>query len=248
MRNKIAYILSILFVFFASACGEEFLEIIPADQPTVDGWYNDATQIKAATASLYSRPWFEFNDKFSWAAGDGMAGDLHNDYQDEGQLFFFAFSSTNSIISQAWRGLFNVVSFANVIISDMPRVAGGNGVTGEVINSGLGEAYFMRAAAYMFLVEFWGNVPVIENTAEVIKSGNLEVPKNTQASVYQFIKRDLEFAAANLPDVNDAGRVTSWSAKGMLAKLHLTMAQALKSDADFAWCASLLLLSILRLA
>ena len=91
----------------------------------------------------------------------------------------------------------------------------------------------MRAAAYFFLVEFWGDVPIVENPVEMISSNNMNVPRNTQSSVYEFIRRDLVFAAENLPSSSLPGRVTSWSAKGMLAKLHVTLGQYTKSQDHF---------------
>ena len=103
----------------------------------------------------------------------------------------------------------------------------------DVINRGLGEARFMRAAAYFFLTEFWGDVPIVENPVEKISSNDMDLPRNTQASVYEFIRRDLVFASENLPATSSPGRVTSWSAKGMLAKLHVTLGQYSKSQEDF---------------
>jgi hypothetical protein len=233
MKKLTQYILAILIVFVGSSCGEEYLEVLPEDQAVLDDYFRNDAQIKSVTGSLYSRPWFNFNDKFSWAAGDGMAGDLYNDYQDEGQLFFFTYSATNSIVFNAWGSLYDVITISNTIINDMPRIASKNGVSEDVINQGLGEAHFMRAAAYFFLTEFWGDVPIIENPVENISGNNLNLPRNTQSSVYEFIRRDLVFAAENLPATSLPGRVTSWSAKGMLAKVHVTIGHYKKSQADF---------------
>jgi len=233
MKKITNYILAFLLSFVGISCGEEFLDVVPQDQAVLDDYFKNEIQIQSVTGSLYSRPWFNFNDKFSWAAGDGMAGDLYNDYQDEGQLFFFTYSATNSIVYNAWISLYDVITISNTIINDMPRIASKNGVTPDVINRGLGEARFMRAAAYFFLTEFWGDVPVVENPVEKISSNDMELPRNTQLSVYKFIMRDLLFASENLPTSSSPGRVTSWSAKGMLAKLHVTVGQYSKSQQDF---------------
>lgn len=233
MKNKLIYILTCLLIFSTTACKEEFLEVLPDDEPTVGAFYNNQAEIKAVTGSLYGRPWFEYNDKFSWAVGDGMAGDLFNDYLHEGQLFFFSFSDNNDIVSQGWRGLFNVVAFSNSVINDMPPIAAGKGVSERAINEGVGEARFMRAFAYYLLTENWEEVPIIESSAQLIASDNIQVPKNTTASLYEFIIRDLEYAAEHLPSSDEAGRVTKWSAKGMLAKVHLTRGQKNKSEEDF---------------
>lgn len=223
-----------LLTFSTSACKEEFLDILPYDQPTVDAFYTSQAEIRAVTATLYGRPWFTYNDKFSWAVGDGMSGDLYNDYLHEGQLFFFSFTDNNDIISQGWRGLFNVVAFANSIINDMPRIAAGNGVSEDAINAGLGEARFIRGFAYYLLTEHWEEVPIIENAAQLIANDNIRVPKNTTSSLYEFIIRDLEFAAQHLPSADGNGRVTEWSAKGLLAKVHVTRGQRTGSADDFS--------------
>jgi len=76
-----------------------------------------------------------------------------------------------------------VIAGANSVINDMPPIASGYGVSEDVINAGVAEGRFLRATAYLLLAEFWGDVPIIENGAAVVNSGNLQVPKNTRASV-----------------------------------------------------------------
>lgn len=226
------YIASLSMIFLLSACTKDFLEIEPQDRLTIDNFYRNETEIRAATASLYGFPWFDFNDKFFWLAGDCMSGNMYYTYDQEGQFFFFSFTEGNAYLSSGWKGLFRVVSYANSIINDMPRAAGGN-VSQDVIDRALGEARFTRGLCYYMLAEYWGEVPIVENSTELVSSNNLFLPKNTKSSVYEFARRDLAFAAENLPAGDAAGRVTQWAAKGMLAKLHLSMAQNL-ADANSA--------------
>ncbi len=233
MRTKFIYALTCALLLSTTACKKDFLDILPIDEPTVDAFYNTEAEIRSVTASLYGRPWFEYNDKFSWAAGDGLAGDLYNDYQHEGQLFFFSFSDNNNIISQGWRSLYNIIAFSNSVINDMPRIAASKGVPEAAINRGLGEAMFIRAYAYYLLTEYWEEVPIIENAAALVAGNNIQVPRNTNASLYRFIIRDLEFAAEHLPASDAPGRVTKWAAKGMLAKVHLSRGQKYKTSDDF---------------
>lgn len=237
MKKIFKYMSCIALVFMAGACKEEFLEIVPQDAITTDGFFRNADEIRRVTGAVYGSAWFDANDKFLWCAGDGMAGDLFQNYADEGQLFYLSFTENNSVILQGWRGLYRVIAGSNSVINDMPPIASGYGVAEETINAGIAEAKFLRATAYYFLAEFWGNVPLIENGSKIVSSGELKIPKNTRKSVYEFIRRDLEYAMAHLPEVDAPGRVTKWSAMGMLAKLHLTMASDLNdanSAANFA--------------
>lgn len=232
MKNKLKNLITFALVLFLVSCSKDFLEIEPVDRLTADNFFRTETEIKAATASLYGFPWFEFNDKFAWCAGDAMAGNLYHTWDQEGQFFYLSFTEGNAHLSSGWKGLFRVVSYANSIINDMPRSAAGK-VSQEVIDAALGEARFVRGMAYYLLAEYWGEVPIVENSTELVVSNNFFLPKNTQANVYEFARRDFEFAAQYLPKSDTPGRVTQWSAKGMLAKLHLTMAQHL-SDAGSA--------------
>lgn len=237
MKNIFKYLfLPLLLVLSMGSCTKEFLEIEPVDRLTADNFFKTEGEIKAATAALYGFPWFDYNDKFGWCAGDCMTGDLYHTWDQEGQFFFFSFNSGNAHLSSGWKGLFRVISYANSIINDMPRAAAGN-VSQEVIDKALGEARFIRGIAYYLLSEYWGEVPIVENSTEIVASNDFFLPKNTRNSVTEFIRRDLEFAAQNLPVTDTPGRVTKWSALGLLAKLHLTMASDLnapKSSENFA--------------
>lgn len=232
MKNIFKHILSVVVLLALSACQKEFLEIEPVDRLTADNFYRNEVEIKASTASLYGFPWFDFNDKFFWAAGDGMSGNMYQTFDQEGQFFYFTFTEGNAHINAGWIGLFRVISYANSIINDMPRAAAGN-VSDDIINAALGEARFVRGTAYYMLSEFWGEVPIVENSTELVTSNNLFLPKNTRSSIYEFIRRDLVFAAENLPTADAPGRVTKWSALGMLAKLHVTIGQDTGSEEAF---------------
>ena len=225
MKKLIRYFLGTTLALTISACSEDFLEYIPEDQPTVSAWYNNEAEIRQSTASLYGRVWWGVNDQFSWLAGDVMAGDMHHNWDAEGQFFYMSFDESNQYIGQGWQGFYDVISFANLIIDDMPAIAADKGVSEGVINAALGEAHFMRGVAYFYLAEYWGAAPIIEKPAEKVASGNLLLPLNTASSLYEFARRDFVFAAENLPPTDVPGRVTSWAAKGMLAKLHVSLGQ-----------------------
>lgn len=234
MKEYIKYFLIIALVFTFSACNDEFLEFIPEDQATVDAWYRDAAEVRQSTAALYGRPWWNYYDQFMWLTGDLLSGDMHHNWDQEGQFFYLSYNENNTYIGTGWQGLYDVISYANLIIDDMPTIANGYGVSDNVINAGLGEARFFRGVAYFLLVEHWEEAPIIEKPAEKVVNGELFLPKNTAASLYEFARRDLEFAANNLPTTDADGRVTSWAAKGMLAKLHVTLGQRAVGGASFA--------------
>lgn len=222
-------ILNLIFIsaslIAASSC-ENFLTLTPEDSLAAENFYVSKAAIRSNTAVLYSsKPWFDFHSNFMFYAGDMMAGDMYYTYDQEGHYYYNSVTPTNSYLRTGWVGLYRVISFANSVINDMPDAARSNGVSETDINGGLGEAYTMRAMAYFFLTEYWGEVPIIENATELITSSDpdaIYVHKNTQNSLYKFMARDLERAIPLLPETDEAGRATKWSAMGLLAKVYLT--------------------------
>ncbi len=224
---KITCLTSILLG--VTSCND-FLTIIPEDQQVVETYYKSEEAVNANTASLYSAfVWQDFGMNFMWMAGDELAGDLYYTYEQEGQFYYMTFQNGNTYLNQGWNGLFRVISYCNNIINNMPEAARANGVSETVINRALGESRCIRAFAYYLLTEYWQDVPIITNN----NIAGSEVIRHKQSSVYEFIRQDLEFAKENLPDTYfQKGRCTKYTAIGMLAKLHLTMASHLSDAAS----------------
>ena len=214
----------------ATAC-DDFLTVVPEAEKVLETYYTSEAAVNANTASLYSAfVWQEFGMNFMWMAGDELSGDLYYTYDQEGQFYYMTFQNGNTYLTQGWNGLFRVVSYCNNIINGMPDAALTNGVSETIVNRGLAEARCIRGIAYYLLTEYWQDVPIITNNNI---SGD-QVIRHKQASVYEFIRQDLEFAKTYLPaDPFQKGRCTRWTAIGMLSKLHLTMASHL-NDASSA--------------
>ncbi|MEM6772111.1 MAG: RagB/SusD family nutrient uptake outer membrane protein, partial [Bacteroidota bacterium] len=89
-------------------------------------------------------------------------------------------------------------------------------------NEILGQAYFMRAFDYWYLLHLYGNIPLVTSTPQTDEE--LFPGQAPRADVYAQIEADLEEAASRLPDSwsdNDAGRPTSGSAIALLGKTQL---------------------------
>jgi hypothetical protein len=114
------------------------------------------------------------------------------------------------------------VAQSNLFIYNLNRY-GGPGVSTQVRKMTTAEARFMRALAYRFLVMNWGPVPIIENNFDHLFDSS--ITRNTVPSVWRFITREMRAAAADLPETAvQEGRLTKWSAEGMLARFYLTRA------------------------
>lgn len=89
--------------------------------------------------------------------------------------------------------------------------------TEDLRNRYIGEAKFLRALNYFFLVRGWGDVPYQEIEYRV------RAPKE---DIYAHIEDDLEDAVGALPlssqySTKDIGRATKGAAQGLLSKVYL---------------------------
>ena len=217
--NKILSALVLAGSLTLTACDESFLEVSPNDRVTLDNFFQSENDLRAATAGLYNKVWFDFNDKFYYGLGDGRSNNLYAPYSD----YIYPFtdltetSLTGPLVS-AWQAFYNVVGQANNTINNIQQNS--KNVTDEQKNVAIAEARFMRGTAYWYLASLWGNAILIEDNSVLVN--NPIVNTNPRNQVFEFAMRDLEFAAKHLPaTVGQAGRLTKWSAFAMLSRVYL---------------------------
>lgn len=202
----------------------DFLTVDPIDKPVLENYYTTPSALRSTTMTLYaSKTWSNFHMNFQWKM-DMINGDIYYTYSDEGQWYFGTYTAVNPYLNEGWKGLYNVILFANSIINDIPPVCSGS-ITPSDINRAVAEARAMRGYCHYMLAEVWHDVPVMANNTETIMNGNFDLPRNTQESVYRFAMEDLDFAVANLPERDeDDYRLDSRKARALRAKLAVTMA------------------------
>lgn len=221
-KMKTKYIiLTVLSLAIFAGCSDSFLERPPKDSLVDGNFFKNDEQVLAGTAALYSAVWKDYIDKANFKLGDFRGGTTFRAWGDRDHVLFNT-TEVSSDNAEAYRAFFVVVGQSNLAIHNINTYAG-PAVTDRIKNHAIAEARFMRATAYMHLVSNYGPVPIIENNLEHLNDPYLR--RNTIESVWEFITRDLEFAAANLTETSlQPGRITTWSAKGMLARTYLTRA------------------------
>lgn len=130
--------------------------------------------------------------------------------------------ATNPLISEAWNANFTGIMRANTVLDQLELV--GDVIPDENLKNRIAaETRFLRAFFYFDLVRWFGKVPLFDTFKSPTEA--LEIPRSPVAEVYELILSDLDFAVQNLDDSYtgaNLGRVTSWAAKAMLARVYLT--------------------------
>ena len=215
-------VIAVAAILIITGCNEDFLDIKPNDRITLENYFTSNEELQAATAALYSKVWFDFNDKFYYGLGDGRSNNLFAPYSDYIYPFtnFTETSLTGPLVS-AWASFYNVIGQSNNTINNIKNLA--TNVTDEEKNIAIAEARFMRGTAYWYLASLWGDIILIEDNSKLVN--NPIVNTNPRDDVFQFSIRDLEFAAKYLPETpSQSGRLTKWSAYGMLSRIYLSYA------------------------
>lgn len=221
-------ILKFLFVALSlcglASCKEEFLDTPPLGSLTAPNFFNTDAELLAGTAALYNKVWFGSNGQALLSFGDGRAGNMISPYNGNWQQFYqFTVSNTNSDLRDSWNSFFTIVAQSNVLIYNINTYAK-PAVSQTAKRRAIGEARYMRAVAYSYLVQNWGPVPII--TDNLKQGADTTLRRNTVETVWEFAIRDMQAAIGLLPTTSPtgSGRLNAYAAKGMLARFYLTRA------------------------
>lgn len=222
LKSIIVYSFLALAGLLAS-CGKDFLDRPPLTDIGSENFYQTPSDLRLATAALYGgSPWAEWNYSCYLPIGDVLSGNMAVGWWDDAvQLHTFSVTGMNGIMVANWRAMYKIIAHCNITINAINDRAPAS-IPESTKNAAIAEAKFIRAFAYYNLATLWGAVPIIEDNVELVYSPL--VYRHRLEDVYQFIANDLTFAAEYLPPSDDPGRVTTWSAQGMLAKVYLTWA------------------------
>ncbi len=220
-KSKILVVVAAVFCF--ASCSEDFLDRPPEDSYNVEEFYSTNAEVAAAANHLYSRPWFNFVSNVSWGIGELSSGNARTWDARNSEFGTFAITGAHGTLTQAWESLYAVIAQANSVINTLPTNVSAD-ISEDVTNNSVAEARMIRATAYFYLVRIFGSVPIIEDNTQYVLDP--QVPRNRVEDIYQFITMDLEYAVENLYDRTsnpnyEVGRVSSNSAKAMLAKVYL---------------------------
>lgn len=131
-------------------------------------------------------------------------------------------SSNDFLTTRLWQIAYSTIYKTNAIISGLAQ---SNQLRDSIKNALTGQAKFIRAFHYFYLLNTFGNIPLALTTDWTKTAGAANAPPN---QVYQQILSDLSAAAQLLPnDYSATGgeRITpiKWSAIAFLAKVNLYM-------------------------
>lgn len=146
------------------------------------------------------------------------------------EYFKTSIDASNGDFLDTFKDAYNLIQRANTAIAYGERAD----ITPELRDQRAGEAKFLRALAYFFLVEQFSDVPLL---VEEVNEPHYTAERTPEKDIYDFIIKDLEGCydkVAKKDDQPEFGRVTRGAIKTLLSKLYLTRAYKPYAETDDA--------------
>jgi len=222
MRKISIYAMMIAGITMAS-CKKTYIDRPALDATTLDNYYNTADEVRGLTSTLYGLPWAGYENRAMDVIGDVMAGNefTGSGNADDYPFQNFSLASTAVRVADAWKVFYKIGGWTSEYMKalQLKKAAGGNA---SFIDPAIAECHFFRGTVYFFIARIWGDAPIVTDPGNTALSGNFNIPRYLKADVLRFALDELRLAEAGLPASDPVpGRLTTYSAKGMMAKLYL---------------------------
>lgn len=208
-----------MLLFGSTSCYD--LDLAPDDQLSSNSFFKNETHAKEAMMAVYARMYQKqvFGVAFSH---DGMGGiSVGYDPQSYQDFQIGNWSSSNSWVSNKWSNIYEGIARANTLLQNVDKCE----MSDQLKDQYRAEARFMRGLYYFELMNFFGGVPLYDESTNIgTDVYNMLSPRSSLDETRDFIDKDFQFAAQYLPATwpqTDNGRATSVAAKAFRAKLYL---------------------------
>ena len=214
-------------------CSKKNLDVINPNQLPVTAFWKTADDAEKGLVACYG----PLTSIQGWGRMLGailtiQRGDDVNPFPSTGvqDVGTFLADPTNGRVSEGWGELNAIVARANSVIANVPAIEMNDAEKTRI----LGEGYFMRGLAHFYLLNMWGNIPLITKPIEAVN--DLFIEQAPQQEVWASIIGDFKEAQSRLPvtvEAKDIGRATWGAATAMLGKSLLFTKDWVGAAAEF---------------
>ena len=237
MKTKFTYKIFVLIILvsLSASCKKSFLEQVPRLTQSNEISLSTYEGLKSATIGVYallcSSNWYGggFVITADLKGGNAKRGPINSGrYVNE-----YLWNNSASATSALWDDAYSTIACANNVINAIDGGFSEPGVTQEQLDELKGECLFLRELSHWDMVRLYSQPyasgPNNLGVPVVLVTENGYPARNTVGEVYDQVVSDLGNAINLLPESNsrgsDAAWATSWTAKALLAKVHLYMGE-----------------------
>lgn len=211
-NKSFSFLLAMALLVFA--CEEPEQEVFSGFTPEEVRDSDNPAVLAVLRASAYQNivgTWGAHNSLWSMhevASDEMVIAHKGADWEDGGQwirMHQHNYGPTEQSVGNAWNYCFTAIGEINLLILQYPDVT-----------ALVSELKVLRALVYLWLIDAYGNVPIILET-----DTDPTPPTRTRAEVFEFIRSSVEDNLAQLSDGTTKTKLNQSSARAILAKLYL---------------------------
>ena len=218
MKTKNIFFCFLFLISFTSC--NDFLDTKPTNILAPTNYYNTENQMNSAISGAYDV--LGYTELYAYGlmvrfASVGDEGFYSRSTVTQGAQFYNETASDGDVLT-LWTQLYTGISRANVVLANINKAT----MDSTKRNAMKGEALFLRAFYYYWLVSNWGDVPLItELPKNVVDNDMARTPAN---AVYEKITQDMITAESLVPSatqVGYGGKISKSAIRGILARVYL---------------------------
>ncbi|WP_085537781.1 RagB/SusD family nutrient uptake outer membrane protein [Massilibacteroides vaginae] len=219
MKKYKVILVVVAFLFGLNSCYD--LDRYPYDQVSTGTFWKNEGHAKQAMMGVYNA--MKDQNAFGITFGLDCLSDIGVGYDDPSyiNMYLGTYTGRTGQVLNKWKMLYDGVIRSNTVLQNIQTVE----ISDELKAQYIGEAKFMRALYYFSLMNFFGGVPLYDESWEVDKSFNdMKEPRSTEEQTREFILNDLQVAIDALPakwDNANYGRATKGAAYALKGKVLL---------------------------
>jgi len=206
--------------FVTIGCSDE-LNLEPLDAPSSQNFFSSQSEVSAAVNGVYEgtlywsivgTPAYTSLDDVTDLSFERSDGDLKT--VADGSA-----SSSNGVFENGWEHFYGGIARANNLLDNLSRAE--ESASEAFLERAEAEARFLRAFSYSYLIELYGDVPLLTSVPTLEEA---EKGRTAKSDVVDQIFSDLDFAANTLPPTwseSEAGRATRGAALALKARVAL---------------------------
>lgn len=230
MKNKYLILLIVILLIgvFAQSCNDNLLDQNNTNTVSTGNFWTTESDAQNAVNGMYH----PITNTFFWGriihTGAMLRSDVFNIRPFDANTALSTLQGTPGVArwaTEIWQEPFKALYRANAVIEN---------VGADIPNADqyVGQAYFMRAFSNWYLLNLFGNIPLITSTEIIDQPSQV-----TQDVAWDQIIADLTEAEKRLPaswGSEDAGRPTSGSATALKGKSELYRGNWVAAEAAFS--------------
>ncbi|MCS3799551.1 RagB/SusD family nutrient uptake outer membrane protein [Niastella sp. OAS944] len=212
---------------------KKYLNQVPENSLTGDAFFKTEADANASIIGVYDALQACSDEFLTWGE---FRGDLVSPLQNNDITYPYFQLFENNRPASVWAAPYNVISRANTVIEKVPGIPVlDNRFTTEESDAIVGEALFLRALSYFYLVRTFRDVPLVLQPPSS-DAVDFLVPKSPANIILDQIEADLATAEKGIPvkyakDADSRGRATKGAVNALQADVFLWRAKYVEAAA-----------------